>query len=255
MARGRRAAARMNPRLRRIAGRVARRIGLRPPLPGRRPTNGRLAFVGPMPPAATGKSRSPIIGAVLDRALGRIGFLERHRTDVLVAGEGPPPALDPQLRPRDLPAREQRRVPSASPSASPSPSPGLVVLHDLALDGLVRKLEMAGHLRVRRDSSREAAALRGPLHSDPDISQNEPLRVVWCAAVARAARGIVVHSEFCKRYLETVGVRTPIFTVPHPVVEDEASMRRSPSRARAELRATLRAGRGSHRGGRARRHQ
>ena len=69
---------------------------------------------------------------------------------------------------------------------------------------------------------------------------HEPLRSVWCAAVARASRGIVVHSAFCKRYLESVGVRTPIFTVPHPVVEDEASMRRAEPRAR-ELRAPLEA--------------
>jgi hypothetical protein len=69
----------MNPRLRRVAGRVARRVGLRSPLPGRRPTNGRLAFVGPMPPAATGIASYD--RAVLD-GLGRIGFQERHRTDV-----------------------------------------------------------------------------------------------------------------------------------------------------------------------------
>ncbi|MBA3738212.1 MAG: glycosyltransferase, partial [Actinobacteria bacterium] len=47
-------------------------------------------------------------------------------------------------------------------------------------------------------------------------------------------------SEFCRRYLESVGVRTPIFTVPHPVVEDGASMRRAEPRAR-ELRAPLEA--------------
>jgi glycosyltransferase involved in cell wall biosynthesis len=76
--------------------------------------------------------------------------------------------------------------------------------------------------------------------ADPDIALHEPLRVVWCAAVARAARGIVVHSAFCKRYLEAVGVRTPIFAVPHPVVEDRASMRRAEPRAR-ELRAPLEA--------------
>ena len=224
----------MNPRLRRIAGRVARRIGLRPPLPGRRPTNGRLAFVGPMPPAATGIASYD--RAILD-GLGRIGFLERHRTDVL----WPVKAHHPRsIRSYDLGIYQLgnnagfHRLIYRLAFASP----GLVVLHDLALDGLVRKLEMAGDPHAFA-ATREAAALRGRV-TDPDIAQHEPLRVVWCAAVARAARGIVVHSEFCKRYLETVGVRTPIFTVPHPVVEDEASMRRVEPRAR-ELRATLEA--------------
>jgi glycosyltransferase involved in cell wall biosynthesis len=224
----------MNPRLRRIAGRMARRIGLRPPLPGRRPTNGRLAFVGPMPPAATGIASYD--RAVLD-GLGRIGFLERHRTDVL----WPVKAHHPRsIRSYDLGIYQLgnnagfHRLIYRLAFASP----GLVVLHDLALDGLVRKLEMAGDPHAFA-ATREAAALRGRV-TDPDIAQHEPLRVVWCAAVARAARGIVVHSEFCKRYLETVGVRTPIFTVPHPMVEDEASMRRAEPRA-GELRATLEA--------------
>ena len=224
----------MNPRLRRIAGRVARRVGLRPPLPGRRPTNGRLAFVGPMAPAATGIASYD--RAVLD-GLGRIGFLDRHRTDVLwpvkAHHQRSIGRYDLGIYQLGNNAAFHRLIYRLAFA-----SPGLVVLHDLALDGLVRKLEMAGDPQGL-DATREAAALRDRV-TDPDIAQHEPLRVVWCAAVARAARGIVVHSEFCKRYLETVGVRTPIFTVPHPVVEDGASIRRAEPRGR-ELRATLEA--------------
>ena len=145
----------MNPRLRRIAGRVARRIGLRPPLPGRRPTNGRLAFVGPMPSAATGIASYD--RAVLD-GLGRIGFLERHRTDVL----WPVKAHHPRsIRGYDLGIYQLgnnagfHRLIYRLAFASP----GLVVLHDLALDGLVRKLEMAGDPHAFA-ATREAAALR-----------------------------------------------------------------------------------------------
>jgi glycosyltransferase involved in cell wall biosynthesis len=224
----------MNPHLRRIAGKAARRVGLRPPLPGRRRTNGRLAFAGPMPPASTGI-------ASYDRAvlqgLRRIGFLERERMDVLW-----PVRLSHQ---RSIGAYDLGIYQLGNNAEFHRPiyrlafaSPGLVVLHDLALDGLVRGLEMAGDPRGI-DAAREAAALRYRV-TDPDVAQHEPLRVVWCAAVARAARGIVVHSEFCKRYLQTVGVRTPIFTVPHPIVEDEISMRQAEPRAR-ELRATLEA--------------
>jgi glycosyltransferase involved in cell wall biosynthesis len=224
----------MNPRLRRIAGRAARRVGLRPPLPERRRTNGRLAFAGPMPPEATGIASYD--RAVLE-GLRRIGFLERHRMDVLWPVK---PHHERSIGAYELGiyqlgnnAEFHRHIYRLAFA-----SPGLVVLHDLALDGLVRGLEVAGDGHGH-DAAREAAALRYRV-TDPDIARHEPLRVVWCAAVARAARGIVVHSEFCKRYLETVGVRTPIFTVPHPVVEDGASMRRAEPRAR-ELRATLEA--------------
>ena len=224
----------MNPKLRRFAGRMARRVGLRPSLPERRRRNGRLAFAGPMPPAATGI-------ASYDRAvlagLRRIGFLERHRTDVLwpVGGKDLRSILAYELGIYQLGNNaEFHRYLYGLAMASP----GLIVLHDLALDGLVRGLEMANDPHGL-DAAREAAALRHRV-TDPDVVMHEPLRVVWCAAVARAARGIIVHSAFCKRYLESVGVRTPIFVVPHPVVEDEASMRRAEPRAR-ELRATLEA--------------
>jgi glycosyltransferase involved in cell wall biosynthesis len=224
----------MNPRLRKIAGRVARRVGLRPSLPERRRHNGRLAFAGPMPPASTGIASYD--RAVLD-GLHRIGFLERHRTDVLwpVGGGHLRSILAYELGIYQLGNNaEFHRYLYGLAIASP----GLVVLHDLALDGLVRGLEVANDPHGL-DAAREAAALRHRV-TDPDVVMHEPLRVVWCAAVARAARGIIVHSGFCKRYLESVGVRTPIYVVPHPVVEDAASMRRAEPRAR-ELRATLEA--------------
>src|SRR5688572_7948884 len=234
LAHGRLAAAGMNPQLRKIAGRLARRVGLRPSLPERRRHNGRLAFAGPMPPAPTGIA--PYDRAVLD-GLGRIGFLERHRTDVLwpVGGGHLRSILAYELGIYQLGNNaEFHRYLYGLAMASP----GLVVLHDLALDGLVRGLEVANDPHGL-DAAREAAALRHRV-TDPDVAMHEPLRVVWCAAVARAARGIIVHSGFCKRYLESVGVRTPIYVVPHPVVEDAASMRRVEPRAR-ELRATLEA--------------
>jgi glycosyltransferase involved in cell wall biosynthesis len=68
------------------------------------------------------------------------------------------------------------------------------------------------------------------------VVRNEPLRDPWCAHVARRARGIIVHSAFCKAYLEGFGCRTPVFVVPHPIVESEADMRRAVDRGR-ELRA------------------
>jgi glycosyltransferase involved in cell wall biosynthesis len=224
----------MNPRLRKLAGRVAHRVGLRPPPHGSRQTNGRLAFVGPMPPAPTGIASYD--HAVLE-GLRRTGFLERQRTDIVwpvrSRHERTIGAYDLGVYQLGNNADFHRMAYRLALA-----SPGLIVLHDVALDGLVKGLEMAGDL-AGVDAARQAVALR-PRVQDPDSARHEPLRVVWCAAVARASRGILVHSAFCKRYLESVGVRTPIFTVPHPVVEDEASMRRAEPRAR-ELRGPLEA--------------
>jgi glycosyltransferase involved in cell wall biosynthesis len=224
----------MNTRLVAIAGRIARRVGLRPPLPERGRHNGRLAFAGPMPPAATGI-------ASYDRAvlagLRRIGFLERHRTDVVwpVGGQHLRSILAYELGIYQIGnnAEFHRYIYGLAMA-----SPGLVVLHDLALDGLVHGLEMTNDPHGL-DAARQAAAARYRV-TDPNVLIHEPLRIVWCAAVARASRGIIVHSAFCKRYLESAGVRTPVFTVPHPVVEDGSAMRRAEPRAR-ELRALLEA--------------
>jgi len=56
---------------------------------------------------------------------------------------------------------------------------------------------------------------------------NKPLRIPWIAAVARRARGIVVHADFCRRYLEDMGCRTPVFVVPHPAVESPQALRQA----------------------------
>jgi glycosyltransferase involved in cell wall biosynthesis len=229
----------MKPAIRRLAGRVARGVGLRRPAgSGRRKTarrtNGRLAFVGPMPPASTGIASYD--RAVMD-GLRRTGFLQRHRTDVIWPVRS---SQDRRIAAYDLGifqlgnnARFHGQIYRLAIA-----SPGLVVLHDLALDGLVLGLAAQGDPAAIA-AAREAAALRSRV-IDPDMALHEPLRSVWCAAVARASRGIVVHSPFGKRYLESVGVRTPIFTVPHPVVEDEITMRRAEPRAH-ELRAMLEA--------------
>jgi glycosyltransferase involved in cell wall biosynthesis len=185
-----------------------------------------------MPPTPTGIASYD--RAVMD-GLGRTGFLQRHRTDVIwpvhTSQDRRIAAYDLGIYQLGNNARFHAQIYRLAVG-----SPGLVVLHDLALDGLVFRLAAEGD-PAAFIAVRDAVALRSRI-TDPDVAMHEPLRSVWSAAVARASRGIVVHSAFCKRYLESAGVRTPIFTVPHPVVEDEASMRRAEPRAR-ELRATL----------------
>ena len=92
----------------------------------------------------------------------------------------------------------------------------LVVLHDLALDDFVRGLKAAGE-PLGYMADREAARLRRAI-TDPDVLRNDPARAV-VRARRRRARGVIVHSEFGRRYLEAFGCRTPVFVVPHPAIE------------------------------------
>jgi glycosyltransferase involved in cell wall biosynthesis len=118
---------------------------------------------------------------------------------------------------------------------------GIVVLHDLGLDDLVRAFLSTGDA-LGYQAAREALLRSDRLTLD-EAHTNEPLASPWCARIARAARGIVVHSEFCRRYLEDFGCRTPVFVVPHPIVERDEDVRRAApvgARLRARLRLTER---------------
>ena len=216
--------------LRDVVRRVVRRAT--PAAPG---PLGELVFSGPLPPARTGV-------ATYDRAvlngLRRIGFFERHRMDVLWP-----------IEPKDTPRLHGYRLGVfqlgnnvefhlEAYRAAFLAQASLIVIHDLALDDFVRGLRTLGD-PLGFMATREAARLRSNLRS-PDVVRNEPLREPWCAHIARRARGIVVHSEFCRGYLEEFGSRTPVFVVPHPVVESDADMLRAADRGR-DLRVELEA--------------
>lgn len=187
-----------------------------------------------MPPARTGiatYSRSVLDG------LDRIGFTRRHEIESIWPAarryEGALPwyALcvyhlgnNVEFH-RDI-YRDAIRV------------PGLVVIHDLALDDFVKGMVAQGDW-VGRQSAREAIRNRGMVRSQ-DLVRSEPLGVPWAAHVARRARGLVVHSEFGRRYLREMGSKTPVFVVPHPVVESEGDVRRASAR-RTSLRQPLEA--------------
>ncbi|MEO8423460.1 MAG: glycosyltransferase family 4 protein [Actinomycetota bacterium] len=216
--------------LRDVVGKLARRAA--PAAPG---SVGELVFSGPLPPARTGV-------ATYDRAvlegLRRIGFFDRHRMDVLWPIEPKDAPRLPGYRLGVFELGNNVEFHLEAYRAAFLAQASLIVLHDLALDDFVRGLRTLGD-PLGFMATREAAALRQNL-SSPDIVRNEPLREPWCAHVARRARGIIVHSAFCKRYLEEAGCRTPVFVVPHPIVESEAEMRRGVDRGR-ELRAMLEA--------------
>ncbi len=217
--------------LRDVVRTLMRRAG-KPAAPG---SVGELVFSGPLPPARTGVATYD--RAVLD-GLRRIGFFDRHRMDVLWPIDPKDATRLPGYRLGVFELGNNVEFHLEAYRAAFLAQASLIVLHDLALDDFVRGLRTLGD-PLGFMATREAAALRLNLRS-PDIVRNEPLREPWCAHIARRARGIIVHSEFCKDYLGEAGCRTPVFVVPHPVVESDADMRRAVDRGR-ELRAELQA--------------
>jgi glycosyltransferase involved in cell wall biosynthesis len=178
----------------------------------------RVASLGPLPPAPTGIATYH--RAVLD-GLARIGFTERLPIDPVWPVRDTDFATVPSYRlaidhlgnNADFHLAIYRMVWEA---------PGLIVLHDLSLDDFVRGLMTSGD-KLGFVAMREALEAREQM-SLPESLANEPLRIPWIGAVARRARGIVVHADFCRRYLEDLGCRTPVFVIPHPPVESAAAV-------------------------------
>jgi glycosyltransferase involved in cell wall biosynthesis len=194
----------------------------------------RTAFLGPVPPTATGIATYD--RAVLD-GLSRIGFTEELPVDVVWPVTERHTSLLPAYRVGvyqlgnnvDFHLQIYRMAWQA---------PGLAVLHDLALDDFVRGLQSAsdplGFIAIR-----EALEARERLDV-PEALRNEPLRTPWAAAIVRRSRGIIVHAEFCRRYLEGFGCRTPVYVVPHPPPETVDAIARGTERGRV-LRAGIEA--------------
>jgi len=196
--------------------------------------NPRLGFFAPLPPAPTGVATYS--QAVLD-GLRRIGFFERHRMDVEWPPEPRHEGLVPWYRLGVYSLGNNVRF-HRDLYRFACDVPGLIVLHDLALDDFVRGMEAEGD-PLGFVAEREAERLRPNLHSE-DVLRNEPLREPWAGHVLRRSRGVIVHSDFGRRYVEELGSRTPVFVVPHPVVESDADMERARRHAPA-LRAPLEA--------------
>jgi len=195
----------------------------------------RIAFVSPMPPAPTGVAT--YAAAVLE-GLARIGFTERHRLDVVWPIEPRHEGLVPWYR---LGVYHLGNNVAFHRDAYrfACQAPGLVVLHDLALDDFVRGMVAAGD-PLGFEAEREAARLRDRVVDDPALAASEPLREPTIAHVLRRSRGAIVHAPFGERYVRALGSRTPVFVVPHPVVERAESMRAAERHA-PELRAAAHA--------------
>jgi glycosyltransferase involved in cell wall biosynthesis len=111
-------------------------------------------------------------------------------------------------------------------------NPGVVVLHDLAIDGLIWGL---GEVKSPLAAPARAEAM---LATRAGAAEDDPLAIPWCAQLVRRARAVIVHSMFAKRYLEGFGCRTPISVAPHPVVERDDAVERARAR-RDTMRARV----------------
>ena len=185
----------------------------------------RIAYLSPVPPMSSGVAT---YSAAVLRDLRETGFTKHHRLDV----PKPRQSLEAAVARSDVAVyhvgnnlRFHGEIYGLAVRR-----PGLVVLHDLALDDLVRGLvDAADPLGDRSEA--EALAVR---RHHRGIVREGPLETPWCALAVRRSRGVVVHAAFGQRYLEALGCRTPIYVIPHPVPSPpSARVRRLASRIRA----------------------
>jgi glycosyltransferase involved in cell wall biosynthesis len=187
-----------------------------------------VAFCSPLPPAPTGIATYS--RAVLE-GLERTGFTERH--DLI------------RLWPMNTRAKLRARASDVGIYQignnvefhgeiyeTSVAHPGVVVVHDLGLDGLLWGLGRAGN-PLSEHARREAVA-----SAEPMADTGDPLASHSCAQVVRRARAVIVHSAFARDYLLRVGCLTPIFVAPHPLVERDADIEKA-MRRRDKLRAKV----------------
>jgi glycosyltransferase involved in cell wall biosynthesis len=192
----------------------------------------RIAYLSPMPPAPTGIAT---YSAQVLASLKEIGFGKRHHIDVLWPLD---PRVDETVASADLAiyhvgnnAQFHGEIYRLAIR-----NPGLVVLHDLAIDDLVRWFRDTGDPLGARAAGEAEPARLNLYEARPDIQG--PLETPWCAHLLRRARGVVVHSVFGVEYIAAIGSRTPTFVVPHPVIAPPRAARRAPKRAR-EIREQM----------------
>jgi glycosyltransferase involved in cell wall biosynthesis len=184
----------------------------------------RVAFVSPLPPAPTGIAT--YANAVL-QGLERIGFLRDHDLDRIwpVDADAIRRAKAADVRVYQLGNNVDFHGAIYELSIA---EPGVLVLHDLGLDGLVRAL---GPLT-------ESARVEALAAVVPDADPDDPLAIPWCAQAVRRARVVIVHSRYAREGLLRIGCRTPVMVAAHPLVETDEAIVRAKAR-RGKLRAQV----------------
>lgn len=186
----------------------------------------RIAYLSPMPPARSGIAT---YSAQVLASLREIGFHKRHRTSVLWPLD---PRVDHAVASADLAVYHVGNNAEFHGEiyCLAIRHPGLVVLHDLAIDDLVRWFRDTDDPLGARAGVEEGPARLRLYETHPDVQG--PLETPWCAHLVRRARGVIVHSAFGAEYLAAIGSRTPTFVVPHPVIAPPRAARRAARRAR-----------------------
>ena len=187
-----------------------------------------IAFCSPLPPEPTGIATYS--RAVLE-GLDETGFTRRHEVA--------------RLWPMSVRAKQRARAADVGIYQIGNNvefhgeiyelavgSPGVVVVHDLGLDGLLWGLGRSGN-PLSEHARREAVASIAGF-----VDTGDPLASHSCAQVVRRARAVIVHSRFARDYLVRVGCLTPVYVAPHPLVErdadiDKAMRRRTKFRTKA----------------------
>jgi glycosyltransferase involved in cell wall biosynthesis len=186
----------------------------------------RIAYLSPMPPARTGIAT---YSAQVVASLKETGFRKRHRVQALWPLD---PRVDQTVASADLAVYHVGNNAEFHGEIYRLAirHPGLVVLHDLAIDDLVRWFRDTGDPLGSRAAAEAEAARLNLYDTRPDVGG--PLETPWCAHLLRRARGVIVHSAFGAEYVRATGSRTPVFVVPHPVIAPPRAARRAAKRAR-----------------------
>jgi glycosyltransferase involved in cell wall biosynthesis len=188
----------------------------------------KIAFLSPLPPAETGIAT---YAAAVLAGMQETGFTSLHDVERIWPI---PPDVDDRVRASDVAVYQLGNNVEFHGAIYRTAvwHPGVVVIHDLALDGL-----MYG-LGVERSPLAEPARAEAIAAAPPGAELEYPLGVPWCAQVVRRARAVIVHSRYAQEYLRRIGCRTPIVIAPHPLVEAEDEIDRARVRG-AALRAQV----------------
>jgi hypothetical protein len=185
----------------------------------------RILVFAPLPPSRSPAARA---GAAMVKLLKRSSLRRRHAIRALWPV---PESVEAALRGVDLPVYLVADEPDDRDIYEVAMEhPGLVVLQDRSLERLITAL-------VRARDPLGGAALREAERLAPlvDGLGLEPA-LPWCAQAVRRARGVVVHTEEDRRYLEALGCKTPVFVAPPPDAGDPAGYERA---VEATLRLVL----------------
>jgi len=170
----------------------------------------RVAYYSPLPPQRSG---------IADYSAALLPEL-RRRVDVSVARPfNPPPRADVALYQLGNDPESGGWV-----YESLRRRPGLVVLHEVALHGLVAGLTLgrgdrAAYLEAVQHEGGAAgrlAAERALAGLDPPLWETRPEEFPLLREALQLAEGIVVHSEYAERRVREAGYERPVHRIPYP---------------------------------------